>query len=64
MKGLFFKNKTGEGYEIISDAMPLRHEDGYDEFSVVVKKLSSNKIDVIQVYKIDSVVKEKAQIGY
>lgn len=59
MKGLFFKSTTGIECEILSDALCVRHEMGYDDVMVVVKKLDDNCVHLIPVDSIDKIESPK-----
>ena len=54
MKNFYYKI-NGVVFQIISDPMPVRNEDGHDDICVVVKDTSNNKINVEEVCRIDSI---------
>lgn len=56
MKGLFFKDRQGEGFEIVSDA--LMHPEG--NIQVVIKRLKDGWIQVTDVADIDTVASENS----
>ena len=64
MKGLFFKDKKRNGYEIVSEPKVVGGLAGPDDVVVVAKRLVDNRISLFSITEIDTVFSSKTQIGF
>lgn len=64
MKGLFFKDTYNKGYEILSEVLCVRNQNGYDDLVVVTKRLDDNFVNIQEVSSIHTVESTSANIGY
>ena len=52
MKGLIFKDSESDEFEIVSEPVSARNQDGYDDVCVAVRRVKDGWINVIPVIDI------------